>query len=255
LKGVENGVTDMPRVRYYLMGANRWRSADAWPVPGTRFERLYLSSGGRANTLHGDGTLSFEPPDDARSDTFTYDPGNPVPSLGGHACCTATETGAGSYDQRRIEAREDVLVYTSEPLERGLEVTGPLRLVLLVSSSAPDTDFTAKLVDVDPDGRAFNVQEGALRMRYRDGFDKSLRMKAGETYEARLDLHVTSNWFGPGHRIRLEVSSSNFPRWDRNLNTGGRNFDESTHVPARNTVHHSPERPSYLVLPIVDHPK
>jgi predicted acyl esterase len=252
LKGVANGVTEMPRVRYYLMGANRWKSADAWPVPDTRFERLYLSSAGRANTLHGDGRLSFEPPADARSDTFLYDPAKPAPSLGGHACCTGTETEAGSYDQRRIEAREDVLVYTSEPLEQGLEVTGPLRLVLQVSSSAPDTDFTAKLVDVYPDGRAFNVQEGALRMRYREGFDKDLRMKSGEIYEARLDLHVTSNWFGPGHRIRVDVSSSNFPRWDRNLNTGGRNYDESAYVPARNTVHHSPARPSYLVLPIVD---
>ena len=252
LKGIDNGVTAMPRVQYYLMGANRWQSADAWPVPGTRLTRLYLSSGGRANTLHGDGRLSFVPPHAGGKDTFVYDPGNPVPSLGGHSCCTGTDTEAGSYDQRRIEARDDVLVYTSEPLAEGLEVTGPLRLVLQVSSSAPDTDFTAKLVDVYPDGRAFNVQEGALRMRYREGFGKSLRMSQGEVYEAQLDLHVTSNYFGPGHRIRLDVSSSNFPRWDRNLNTGGNNYDETGHVTARNSVHHAPSNPSYLVLPIVD---
>ena len=252
LKGVDNGVTDMPKVQYYLMGANRWRSADAWPVPGTRYVKLFLSSRGRANGLQGDGRLAFAPPANARRDTFVYDPANPVPSLGGQACCTGTDTEAGAYDQRRIEQREDVLVYTSAALEEGLEVTGALQVVLQVSSSASDTDFTAKLVDVYPDGRAFNVQEGAMRMRYRDGFDRNLRMREGEIYEVRLDLHVTSNWFGPGHRIRLDVSSSNFPRWDRNLNTGGNNYDESQFVTARNTVHHSPERPSYLVLPVVD---
>jgi predicted acyl esterase len=252
LKGVDNGVTDMPRVQYYLMGANRWRSAETWPVPGTRLAKVWLSSGGHANSVHGDGSLRFSAPEEAESDTFVYDPADPVPSLGGHACCTGTDTEAGAYDQRRIEAREDVLVYTSPPLEAGLEVTGPLAVVLQVSSSAADTDFTAKLVDVYPDGRAFNVQEGALRMRYRDGFDRNLRMREGEIYEVRIDLHATSNWFGPGHRIRLEVSSSNFPRWDRNLNTGGNNYDESEFIVARNTVHHSPERPSYLVLPIVE---
>ena len=252
LKGIENGVTDMPKVQYYLMGENRWRSAEAWPVPGTRFEKLYLTSNGKANSLHGDGRLSFEPPATVNADTFVYDPGKPVPSLGGHACCTGTDTEAGSYDQTRTEMRDDVLVYTSSPLEKGLEVTGPLELVLHVSSSAVDTDFTAKLVDVYPDGRAFNVQEAALRMRYREGYDKNLRMAAGDVYEVRLDLHLTSNYFGPGHRIRLDVSSSNFPRWDRNLNTGSNNYDETEYVVARNTVHHSTERPSYLVLPIVE---
>lgn len=252
LKDVDNGVTDMPKVQYYLMGANRWRSADAWPVPGTRYVELFLSSSGRANSLYGHGSLSFMPPEDAGRDTFVYDPANPVPSLGGQACCTGMDTEAGAYDQRSIERRDDVLVYTSAPLEDGLEVTGPLQVVLQVSSSASDTDFTAKLVDVYPDGRAFNVQEGALRMRYREGFDRNLRMREDEIYEIRLDLHVTSNWFGPGHRIRLDVSSSNFPRWDRNLNTGGNNYDESNFVTARNTVHHSRERPSYLLLPIVD---
>ena len=252
LKGIANGVTERPRIRYYLMGANRWRTADDWPVAGTRFTRVYLSSDGKANSLNGDGLLSFDPPARDVSDWFVYDPASPVPSLGGHACCTGTDTESGSYDQSRIEQRDDVLVYTSAPLEEGIEVTGPLALTLYVSSSAADTDFTAKLVDVYPDGRAFNIQEGALRMRYREGFDRDLRMRPGDVYEARIDLHVTSNYFGPGHRIRLEVSSSNFPRWDRNLNTGGNNYDETEYVVARNAVHHSAARPSMLILPIVD---
>lgn len=252
LKGVDNGVVDRPKIRYYLMGANEWRDADTWPIAGTRFTRLYLGSGGRANSLRGDGTLDFEPRSQRASDTFVYNPASPVPSLGGHACCTGTDTESGSYDQTRIEMRDDVLVYTSAPLDEGIEVTGPLKLTLQVSSSAADTDFTAKLVDVYPDGHAFNIQEGALRMRYRGGFDKRLRMQPGEVYEAHIDLHATSNFFGPGHRIRLEVSSSNFPRWDRNLNTGGNNYDETEFKIARNSVHHSTESPSYLILPIVD---
>ena len=146
--------------------------------------------------------------------------------------------------------RHDVLVYTSPPFEEGLEVTGPLELVLHVSSSARDTDFTAKLVDVHPDGTAYNVQEGILRVRYRAGFAKKTWMEAGEVYEIRVDLKVTSNYFRPGHRIRLEVSSSNFPRFDRNLNTGGNNYDETEGVTANNTVHHSAEYPSQIILPV-----
>ncbi|HEX5764191.1 MAG TPA: CocE/NonD family hydrolase, partial [Woeseiaceae bacterium] len=252
LKGIDNRVTDRPRIQYYLMGANRWRYADTWPIAGTRFTKLYLGSRGDANGLDGDGTLSHEPPSRSASDTFEYDPASPVPSHGGHACCTGTDTEAGAYDQTQIEMREDVLVYTSAKLGEGIEVTGPLRLTLYVSSSAPDTDFTAKLVDVYPDGRAFNIQEGALRMRYRGGFDKNLRMQAGEVYEAQIDLHVTSNYFGRGHRIRLDISSSNFPRWDRNLNTGGNNYDEKEFIVARNTVHHTPEHPSFILLPLVE---
>jgi hypothetical protein len=252
MKGIQNGVTEQPPIRYYLMGKNEWRGAEAWPLPGTRFTRLYLASNGQANSRMGDGRLSFDTrASGAPSDTFVYDPSDPVPSLGGHTCCTGKNSEAGGYDQSNIEMRRDVLVYTSEVLDDGLEITGPLEVFLHVSSSAPDTDFTAKLVDVYPDGRAFNIQEGALRMRYRDGFDKNLRMRPGEVYPIRLNLHATSNYFGPGHRFRLEVSSSNFPRWDRNLNTGGNNFDESKGVAARNTVFHSIEHPSYVVLPVV----
>jgi predicted acyl esterase len=243
LKGIDNGITAMPKVQYYVMGRNVWQSAVTWPVPGTRYEKLYLQAG---------GVLAFEPSAVTGGDTFRYDPGSPVPTLGGHTCCTGLESEAGGYDQSATEQRDDVLVYTSALLEKGIEVTGPLEVILQVSSTAPDTDFTAKLVDVYPDGRAFNVEEGALRMRYREGFDKDLRMRANEIYEVRLDLHVTSNYFTPGHRIRLEISSSNFPRWERNLNTGGNNYDETDYVVAQNTVHYSAEGASYIVLPIVD---
>lgn len=252
LKGIDNGITDMPRVQYYLMGKNEWRSAESWPVEGTVYRNYYLNSGGRANSRLGDGTLSASAPATVSSDTFSYDPKTPVPMKGGHACCSRLETAAGGYDQREIEMRNDVLVYTSPVLDKGIDVTGFLEVVLYVSSDAKDTDFTAKLVDVYPDGRAFNIQEGILRMRYREDLRNKVLMEEGEVYKIHLDLDATSNHFGEGHRIRLEVSSSHFPRWERNMNTGGNNYDESEGVVARNTVHHSPEYPSHIILPIVE---
>lgn len=252
LRDGDDSIINMPKVQYYLMGKNEWRSSETWPLGETTFTKFYLHSAGRANSRYGDGTLSRQAPAEEPADYFVYDPATPVPSLGGQACCTGTDKGAGSYDQSVNEMREDVLVYTSDVLEQGVEVTGPLEVVLYASSSAKDTDFTAKLIDVYPDGRALNIQEGALRMRYREGFAKKVWMKDGEVYEARLNLHATANYFGPGHRIRLEVSSSNFPRWDRNLNTGGNNFDETEWEIARNTVHHSTQYPSHVVLPIIE---
>ena len=254
LKGDRRALDGVPRVLYYLLGKNEWRASNEWPLEATVPTPFFLSSGGSANTLHGDGVLSLdpEPGRGASFDRYTYDPENPVPSLGGPLCCTASEEALpGSYDQREVEERDDVLVYTTEPLGEGLTVVGPLEVVLYVSSSAPDTDFTAKLVDVYPDGRAFNVQEGILRARYRKGFDQTHRMERGRVYELRIDMQATGNFFGPGHRIRLEVSSSNFPRFDRNLNTGGRNFDESEPIVAQNRVHHSAAHPSRLILPVV----
>jgi putative CocE/NonD family hydrolase len=248
--GAEN-FEGMPRIQYYLMGKNEWRSAEAWPIPGTRNTEFFLHSDGRANSRTGDGSLRLVESNTASSDAYTYDPATPVPTLGGQTCCSGLPEGEGAYDQSTNEMRHDILVYSSAPLEQGLEVTGNLEVVLYVSSSAADTDFTAKLVDVYPDGRAFNVQEGALRMRYRQGLDKNLRMRPGEVYEISLDLHATGNYFGPGHRIRLDVSSSNFPRWDRNLNTGGNNYDESAWRTADNRVHHGPKYPSRLILPVV----
>ena len=252
LKGVQNGITEMPKVRYFLMGRNEWRTADDWPIPGTGFTKYYLQSEGRANSRAGDGRLSLQQSSKEASDTFVYDPADPVPSVGGPVCCTGSpDAPAGAFDQSDVETREDVLVYSTPPLEKGVEVTGPLEAVLYVSSSARDSDFTAKLVDVYPDGRAFNIQEGILRVRYREGYDKQVWMKADEIYEVRIDLQVTGNYFGAGHRIRLEVSSSSFPRFDRNLNTGGKNFDETKWVKATNTVHHSERHPSHIVLPVV----
>ena len=179
-------------------------------------------------------------------DRFTYDPGSPVPSMSG-----SYGMEEGFYDQRPVEERDDVLVYTSPPLATGVEVTGPITATLYVSSDARDTDFTAKLVDVQPDGTAFFLQEGVLRARYRDGFDREVFMEEGEIYELTISLDATSNFFPADHRIRLEVSSSSFPRFDRNLNTGGDNYDETEWIVALNAVHHSPEHPSHLLLPIV----
>lgn len=254
LKGEKHAIDSLPRVQYYLMGKNEWRQASEWPIPGTREVRFFLHSGGNANSLNGDGVLATTAPGEQPPDEFTYDPANPVPTLGGPMCCTESNTPAGSVDQRPVEVRQDVLVYTTEPLEEGIEVTGAIDAVLWVSSDAKDTDFTAKLVDVYPDGRAFNVQEGILRARYREGQTRSVWLEPGRLAEVRIDMGATSNYFGPGHRIRLEISSSNFPRFDRNLNTGGNNFDETEWVSARNAVHHSANHASYLLLPVVETP-
>jgi putative CocE/NonD family hydrolase len=237
---------EMPRVQYYLMGSNEWRDADSWPLPETQFTEYYLHSRGNANGRFGDGELALHRPGSQAPDHFTYDPAEPVPSLGYNY-----PGGKASHDQSGIEMREDVLVYTTPPLDRGVEVTGPLKAVLFVESTARDTDFTAKLVDVYPDGRAFNIREGIARARYREGFDKTAWMEKGAIYEIEIDLQVTANFFGPGHRIRLEVSSSNFPRFERNLNTGDRNYDETSWSIARNIVYHDDQHQSYLLLPVI----
>jgi putative CocE/NonD family hydrolase len=251
LNGIDNSVEKMSKVQIYVMGKNTWRGENEWPLARTQFTKYYLHSDGHANSRSGLGTLNTTLPEREQADQYTYDPGDAVQSRGGPICCTGNPEADGSYDQSEIEKRSDVLVYSTQVLKQGIEVTGPLKAVLYVSSSAKDTDFTAKLVDVYPDGTAYNVQEGILRARYREGFTKKVWMKAGEVYEIPIDLEATSNYFGPGHRIRLEVSSSNFPRFDRNLNTGGNNFDETTWVKARNTVHHTGKNASYILLPVI----
>jgi putative CocE/NonD family hydrolase len=191
-------------------------------------------------------------PDEEPSDHYTYDPQSPVPTVGGPDLVGDTAgMSVGGQDQSDLETRQDVLVYTTPALGQGVEVTGPLQAVLYVSSSVNDTDFTAKLVDVYPDRTAYNIHEGILRARYREGYEKKVWMKKGEPYEIKVDLQVTSNHFGPGHRIRLEVSSSNFPRFERNLNTGGNNYDETQWKVAENVVHHSRSHASYLLLPVI----
>ncbi len=240
-----------PKVRYFTMGANRWSEANDWPPEKAEETRLYLVSDGNANSLYGDGRLSFEPPPAANTDSFVYDPMNPVQTIGGGDCCNGGTVIPGAFDQRVIEARADVLVYTSEPLEEPLEISGFVDAVLSVSSDARDTDFTIKLVDVLPDGTAFIVDDTILRARYRDGYDKQVFMEDGEVYELDFTPMTTSIEFQAGHRIRVEVSSSSFPKYVRNLNTGGNNVDESEGVAATNTVHHAPDRLSYLVLPVI----
>lgn len=252
LKGEDNGLLDtMPKVRYYTMGINKWQTSDTWPPANAEPMTLYLSSGGKANTLNGDGILTTRPPARDRPDTFTYDPDNPVPSLGGNVCCQADALSGGSFDQRQIEERPDVLVYTSEPLEQGLEVTGPIEFTVYVSSDRKDTDITVKLLDVYPDGRAYNLDETIQRLRYREGYEKEVWMEPGRVYKVTMQPMTTSNYFAPGHRIRIEVSSSNFPRFDRNLNTGGRNYDESEGLVAKTSIHHSRQYPSSLTLSVV----
>jgi len=242
----------MPKVRYYLMGKNEWRTSEAWPLLDTEFTPYYFCSKGNANSLAKDGVLSTKLKEEGATDSFTYDPGNPVPSTGGAPFSMAHFTaGTGSVDQRSVEARNDVLVYSTSPFDKGVTVTGPIKIKLYVSSSVTDTDFTAKLVDVYPDGRAYNLMDSILRTRYREGLLKNVRMSPGEVYELTIDLQATANYFAPGHCIRLEISSSNFPNYERNLNTGGNNYDEKEWIIAENTIHHSRKYPSHILLPII----
>jgi putative CocE/NonD family hydrolase len=253
LKGENNHILDtLPRVRYYTMGINKWQTSDTWPPKGAQPVTLFLSSGGKANTLYGDGVLSAARPVSDNPDVFTYDPMNPVPSNGGNVCCTGNAVTGGAFDQRKMEARADILVYTTEPLHEGVEVSGPIEVTLYVSSDAKDTDFTVKVLDVYPDGAAYNLDETIQRLRYRDGYDKPLVwMEPGKVYKVILQPMTTSNYFEPGHQIRIEVSSSNFPRFDRNMNTGGKNYDEVKGIVAHNRVHHSKQYPSQLTMTVV----
>lgn len=251
LKGDKNDFqAKTPRVQYYTMGSNKWQAAEQWPPSNTEMVTYYLNSNKGANSLYGDGSLSTIIPSEDNADSFTYDPLNPVTSLGGNVCCTGNAVEGGAFNQKKMEARNDILVYTSEELQEGVEVSGFIESTLYVSSDAKDTDFTIKLIDVYPDGTAYNLDETIQRVRYREGYDKEVFMESGKVYKVDLTPMSTSNYFLPGHRIRIEVSSSNFPRFARNLNTGGNNYDESKAVVAQNTVHHSNEFPSLIRLPI-----
>jgi len=252
LKGEKNGVLEeTPRVQYYTMGLNRWQSSTTWPPGNVETVTWYLASDGAANSLFGDGRLVAAPPPSDKPDRFTYDPRVPVPSLGGGVCCTGGAVEAGSFDQRDVEARQDILVYTSDPMREAIEITGTISVTLHVSSDVKDTDFTVKLIDVDPDGTAYNLDETIQRVRFREGYDKQVFMEPGQVYSLDVSPMSTSAWIDEGHRIRIEVSSSNFPRFARNLNTGGNNWEESEGVVAHNIVHHSETYPSRIRLPIV----
>jgi len=253
LKGEANQILEKtPKVRYFTMGMNKWQTADTWPPAGAQSMTFYLAGGGKANTLNGDGSLAASAPAEDKPDAFTYDPMDPVSSFGGNVCCTGNAVTGGAFDQRKMEERPDILVYTSEPFKEGVEASGPIDVTLFVGSDAKDTDFTVKLIDVQPDGTAYNLDETIQRARYRNGYDQPLAwMEAGKVYKLTLQPMTTSNFFAAGHRLRIEVSSSNFPRFDRNMNTGGNNYDESKGVVAHNTVHHSRQYASQVTLTVV----
>lgn len=254
LKGVDNGVEEEKPLKIFVMGIDEWRQEEDWPLPDTQYRRYYLQSSGDANTAGGGGVLSVTQMARGEEDEYVYDPLKPVPTRSGENIEAKMQGDLGPYDQREIEMREDVLCYSTEPLERPLEVIGPIELVLYVSSDACDTDFTGKLVDVYPDGRAELLTDGILRARYRELLSQPVLMELGRVYELRIDLGATANVFRAGHRIRLEVSSSNFPRYDRNSNSGGDIATEKTEdfVTAVNRVYHNELYPSYLVLPVIE---
>jgi uncharacterized protein len=251
LQGKQNRWASDKPVRIFVMGENKWRDEVAWPLARAKQTSYFLHSDGKANSASGDGTLSIASASTATADKFLYDPANPVPTVGGPLCCDGTHLPGGPRDQKEVESRPNVLVYSTPPLEANLEVTGPVSLDLYASSSAIDTDFTAKLVDVWPNGFAQNLTEGILRARYRESTSVAKPIVPGKVYEYKIDLWSTSNVFLKGHRIRLEVSSSNFPRFDRNLNTGKPASTNAAFVKATNTIYHDAAHPSALLLPVV----
>jgi len=230
------------------MGANRWREESSWPPESAHPKSFYLQSGGKANSLTGDGALAETAGHKSPADTFEYDPARPVPTRGGSICCNPKVFPWGPFDQRGVEERKDVLVYSTKPLKEPVEVAGPVKVDLWVSTTVKDTDFTAKLVDVFPDGTARNLTDGILRLRYRNSLEKPELGKPGELYHIVVDAGVASNVFLKGHRIRLEISSSNFPRFDRNPNTGGLAADATRLVKANQIVFHDGTHPSALTL-------
>jgi len=251
LKGVANGVEQEKPVRIFVMGKNVWREEDHWPPARAVTSRYYLHSSGKANGLAGDGALDTTAPESETADHFTYDPADPVPTRGGSLCCDAGHLAPGPRDQRPDEARSDVLVFSTPAFTQDFEATGPVSVELYASSSAVDTDFTAKLVDVWPNGFAQNLTDGIVRARYRDSQEKPEFMNPDQTYKFTIDLWATSNVFLAGHKLRLEISSSNFPRFDRNLNTGENQASATRWVKATNSVYHDREHPSALILSVM----
>jgi uncharacterized protein len=249
LRRIDTGIDDEPPLKIWVMGDDEWRYESEWPLARASLTRLRLGSGGRANSVGGNGVLTFDSATGgAASDEFGYDPGDPVPTVGGQSLFLVN---TGPRDRREVEQRDDVLVYTTDPLEREVEVTGPVTVHLFAATTARDTDFTAALVDVHPDGQAIIVADGIGRARYRESLEQPTLIEPGAVYEYTIDLWETSQVFKAGHRIRLEISSSNFPRFDRNLNTGGPIGFEDRYEVARQTIFHDEQRPSHLLLPII----
>lgn len=250
VKGLDNGLDKVPPVTLYVMGENKWRQESEYPLARTEYKKLYFASSGSANSVRGDGRLQWEVPADSKPDRYTYDPDNPVPTLGGNNCC-GTPTPAGPKDQRPNEARNDVLVYSTGFLTQEMEVTGPVKVVMHASSDTVDTDFVAKLVDVYPDGHAYNMCEGIIRARYRDGLSRPKLMEPGKVYEFTIDMVGTSVLFKKGHRIRVDITSSHFPQFDRNPNTGEPFGTSGVVKIAHQAVHHSQAYPSHILLPVI----
>jgi putative CocE/NonD family hydrolase len=253
-KNAANEFASVKPVRLFLLGANQWREEDDWPSPRSQDAKYFLHSAGKATSVSGDGSLSTTAPHSESPDHYVYDPANPAPTVGGPLCCDATHLEPGPRDQRAVEERPDVLVYSTPAFVQDLEVTGAVKVELFASSSAVDTDFSAKIVDVWPDGFAQNLTEGIVRARYRSSQEKPELMNPGQIYKFTVDLWSTANVFLKGHRLRLEISSSNFPRFDRNLNTGQEAGVAGKSLPATNTVYHDTGHPSALILPIAASP-
>ncbi len=253
LKGIANGLDKEAPIRIFVMGDNVWRDEQEWPLSRAHSTKFFLHSNGAANTRFGDGTLTRQPPDDEPPDRYLYDPRHPVPTYGGHGCCGAGLTPAGPLDQRSTQQRQDILVYTTEPLTEDTEVTGSAELRLFFSTDVVDTDFIATLSDVYPDGRVIVITEGAIRTRFRDSLEEPSLLTAGEQYEISIRLWETSNVFKAGHRIRLHITSSSFPRFNRNLNSGkalGEETEADLRVAAQ-TIYHDGQHRSALVLPVI----
>jgi putative CocE/NonD family hydrolase len=248
LKDDKTGADTWPAFRIFVMGRNQWRDEQQWPLERTEYTPYYFRSKGSANTAEGDGKLATAKPSEETSDEFVYDPNDPVPTAGG---CNYWAVPAGPRDQSQVEKRNDVLVFTSETLKTELEVTGPVKVILYASSTAKDTDFTAKLLDVHPDGRPFNLCDGIARASYRDSKSAASLIQPGKVYRYEIDLWVTSNAFLPGHKIRVEISSSNFPRFDRNLNTGEPFGTGTEFIKATQTIYHDKIHPSHILLPVI----
>lgn len=255
LRGEGDALSDMPAYTYYVVGGETWRTSGAWPPPESKSERWYLGSTGSANTRDGNGTLSRAEATSALSDTWRYDPNDPAPSRGGPICCTGNpDDRPGPAEQADVEVRKDVLVYTTEPMASDMWIAGPLKARLVVSSDVKDTDLVARLVHVWPDGRATSIQEGALRLRYRDGFGSPVFLTPGVPVQATVDMRSIAYRVPKGHRLRLDLTSSSFPRLERNLNTGGNNFTETKPVVATNTIHYGIDGGSWLDLPVMPPP-
>ncbi|WP_129779508.1 CocE/NonD family hydrolase [Peristeroidobacter soli] len=249
LKGEDNGVMQEAPVRIFVMGENRWRDEQEWPLARTRYTKYYLQSAGKANTASGDGQLVTKAPSGGGTNTYIYDPANPVPTKGGNLL--PVSLGAGPAEQGEVSRRDDVLVFTTAPLTQDTEVTGNISVTLYAASSAPDTDFTAKLVDVHPDGKAYNLADGVIRARYRESLERPALIEPGKVYEYKIDLWATSNVFKKGHQIRVDLSSSNFPKYDRNPNTGHKFGEDAELRTATQTIHHSRQYPSHITLPVI----